>query len=96
LIESAFQERGPGRTPEAAGDIGHDLDEMGKEELAGVLSFGDLIKDGVDGSGFDHPIQSDPGHDGRGRLFSEGVENGRQNHETSLTERINPVRPKKL
>ncbi len=33
----------------AAGDIEHDLDEMGQGQLAGILSLGDLVEEFVEG-----------------------------------------------
>jgi hypothetical protein len=96
LVELAFQEGGTRRRPKATGDIGHDLDEMAQEELAGVLGPGHVIEDGVDGRRFDHPIQSDPCHDSRSSPFGKRIEDGRQDHGTSLGERANPFRSRRL
>jgi hypothetical protein len=95
-IELALQEGSSRGSPEAAGDVGHDFDEMAQEERAGIWSLGDLIEDGVEGGGIDHPAQSDPGHDSRGGPVGERIENRGQRPETSWTERANPVRPKRL
>ena len=95
-VELPFQERRPGRGLKAAGNVSHDLDEMAEQEFAVVLSLGDISKEGIDGSGVDHPVQGKPGHDRRRRPFRERVKNGWKNHETSLSKCANPVQLKKL
>ena len=80
----ASQEGGPRRRSVAAGDIEHDLDEVGQGQLAGVLVLGDLVKEFVEGSAVDDPVQGDSGHDGGRGTFDEGVEDGGQDQRSLL------------
>jgi hypothetical protein len=86
--EIAPQESGTRRRSVAAGDIEHDLDEMGQGQLAGILVLGDLVKEFVEGSAVDDPVQCDSGHDSGRGAFDKGVENGGQDQRSLLGRRI--------
>jgi Kef-type K+ transport system membrane component KefB len=81
-----------GRTPKAARNITHNLNEMTEQELSGVLTLGNFVDDGLDGSAFYHPIQRDAGHDRRRRIFDETFKLGWDNNGTSSSERASPMR----
>jgi hypothetical protein len=83
-VEFTLQERRAGRAAKAASDIAHDLNEMTEQEFSCVLSLRDLIKDGVNRSAFNHPVQSNAGHDRWCRLLRERVKNNWQTHCGSL------------
>jgi hypothetical protein len=80
-----------GRTPKAARNITHNLNEMTEQEFSGVLTLGNFVDDGLNQSAFYHPIQRDAGHDRRRCLFDETFELGWDNHGTSLSERASPM-----
>ncbi len=100
FVELSLQERRTGRLPEAAGDVGHNLHEMAKQEFSGVLSLGDLIEDEIDRGTLDHPIDRDAGHDGHRRFLRKRLETGWDNHwdlpvrtERSCSTRFEPTNP---
>jgi hypothetical protein len=82
------QEGGPWRGPVPAGDIEHDLDEVGQGQLAGILVPGDLLEEFVQGRAVDDPVQSDSGHDSGRGVFDEGVEDCGQDQRSLLGRRI--------
>lgn len=87
-FEAASPVGGARRGAEPAGDIEHDLDEMGQGQLAGILAFGDFVKEFVEGCAVDDPVQGDSGdHRGRGSL-DEGIEDGGQNQRSLLGRRV--------
>ena len=63
---------------------------MTEQEFSGVLSLRDLIKDGVNRSAFNHPVQSNAGHDRWCRLLRERVKNYGQTHCGSIAGVITP------
>src|SRR3954465_9305992 len=86
--ELSPQEGGAGRGPVAAGDIEHDLDEVGQGQFAGILARGGLVEEFVQRRAVEDPVQCDAGHDrGRG-TGDKGVEDGRQDQRCLLGRRI--------
>jgi hypothetical protein len=86
--ELAPEEGGAWRGPVSAGDIEHDLDEVGQGELAGILLLSDLGEELVEGSAGEDPVQGDSGHDSGRGILDKGIKNRGQDQRSLPGRRV--------
>ena len=89
-VELLPQERRTGRRTEAAGDVGHDLDEVTEEEFPVLMRLRDVGEQGIALNPGNPPAQGEADHEGGGGLLSERVRDSREDQGDSRDWRGNP------